>query len=413
MNNTKLSANSQTLIDIDHHYNVNNYHPLPVVIAKGEGAWLWDVDGKRYLDMMSAYSAVSHGHSHPKIIDVLQKQAQTLNICSRAFYNDQLPLFLKKLCQLLNYERAVIMNSGAEAVETAIKAMRRWGYQKKGIEANQAEIIVTSNNFHGRTIGIISFSSDDDYKQGFGPFLPGFKLVPFGDIQAIQKAITPNTCGILTEPIQGEAGIVLPPKNWLKNLREICDQNNVLMAVDEIQSGLGRTGKMLACEHESVKPNIVILGKSLGGGILPVSAVVGTDDVLSVFNPGSHGSTFGGNSLASAVASKALDVLVEEDLCARSTELGEYFLNQLRSTIQSPMVTDIRGLGLWIGIEFSPSYVSARTVAEKLIAEGILTKETHDTVIRLAPPLVIEKKSIDWCLTVIKKVIQDLEQERV
>lgn len=413
MKNKNLSPNSQNLIDMDHHYNVNNYHPLPVVIAKGEGAWLWDVDGKRYLDMMSAYSAVSHGHSHPRIVEVLQKQAQTLNICSRAFFNDQLPLFLKKLCQLLNYDRAVVMNSGAEAVETAIKAMRRWGYQKKGVAANQAEIIVTSNNFHGRTIGIISFSSDEDYKKGFGPFLPGFKLVPFGDLQAIQEAITPNTCGFLTEPIQGEAGIVFPPQNWLKDLRKICDQNNVLMVVDEIQSGLGRTGKILACDHEGVRPDAVILGKALGGGILPVSAVVGIDDVLSVFDPGSHGSTFGGNSLASAVASKALDVLVEENLCARSAELGAYFLDQLRSTIQSPMITDIRGLGLWIGIEFSSSYVSARTVAEKLIDEGILTKETHDTVIRLAPPLVIDKESIDWCLTVIKKIIQDLEKDLI
>lgn len=400
----KEKLSSAELMRLEQTWCAHNYHPIPVVLTKGEGVWVWDVDGKKYLDMMSAYSAVSHGHCHPRILAALIEQASRLAMCSRAYYNDVLPVFLKKLCAVTGMERALPMNSGAEAVETAIKAVRRWGYQIKKIPENQAEIIVTSNNFHGRTIGIISFSSDKSYQQGFGPFLPGFKSVPFGDLQAIEQAITPNTCAVITEPVQGEAGIIVPPKGWLRSVADLCKKNNILLVADEVQSGLGRTGKTLACDHENVKPDGLILGKALGGGLFPVSALVGSQELLSVFTPGSHGSTFGGNPLAAAIALKALELLDEERLSERSAELGTYMIEQLRS-MNSPMVTDIRGIGLWIGVDIDPKQATARYVCEELMKAGVLSKETHETVVRFAPPLVITREELDWALQRIKLVL--------
>lgn len=391
-------------IEKEEHFGAHNYHPLPVVLAKGQGSWVWDINGSKYLDMMSAYSAVSHGHCHPRILQALIEQAGRLTMCSRAYYNDKLGEFLEALCKLVGMDMALLMNSGAEAVETAIKAVRRWGYHHKKIPDNQAEIIVMSNNFHGRTVGIISFSSDDSYKVGFGPFLSGFKIVPFGDAEALEKAITPNTCAVLTEPIQGEAGIVVPPQGWLKKVREICTLNNVLLVLDEIQSGLGRTGKILACEHEQVKPDAVVLGKALGGGYLPISALVGKRELIEVFNPGSHGSTFGGNPLAAAVGLTALKVMQDEHLVERSAELGDYFLDALKK-ISSPFVREVRGKGLWIGVEIDPQQKSARVLCEELMRQGILSKETHETVIRFAPPLVIEREDLDWAIARIKGVL--------
>ncbi len=391
-------------------FGAHNYHPLPVVLTKGQGAWVWDVDGNKYLDMMSAYSAVSHGHCHPRIRQALVEQAERLTICSRAYYNDKLGGFLETLCKLVGMDMALPMNSGAEAVETAIKAVRRWGYQYKKIPDNQAEIIVTSSNFHGRTVGIISFSSDESYRAGYGPFLPGFKIVPFGDAKSLADAITPNTCAVITEPIQGEAGIVIPPQGWLQEIKEICQQNNVLLVLDEIQSGLGRTGKILACEHEGVKPDAVILGKALGGGYIPVSALVGKRELIEVFTPGSHGSTFGGNPLAASVGLTALKVMQDEHLVERSAELGEYFSNSLKK-ISSPIVKEIRGRGLWIGVDIDPKKKSARSLCEELMHKGILSKETHETVVRFAPPLVIERKDLDWAIERIRSVLTgDLNQ---
>lgn len=376
--------------ELDARFGSQNYRPLPVVLDKGEGVWLWDTDGKKYLDMMSAYSAVSHGHCHPELVETMHLQAQTLAMCSRAFFSDKLPLLLERLCNLLNYDRALIMNSGAEAIETAIKAARRWGYLRKGIPDNKAEIIVFSNNFHGRTVGIISFSSDDEYKHQFGPYLPGFHIAPYGDIEAVQKLISKNTCAVLVEPIQGEAGIVIPPKGWLKKLEQLCKTENVLLICDEIQSGLGRTGTWLACEHENVKPDAVTLGKALGGGLYPVSAVVGREDLMNVFNPGSHGSTFVGNPLACAIAHKSLDIMEHDQYLQNSTNLGKYFLEQLK-TISAPCIKSVRGLGLWIGVELDPAYKSGRAVCEELMEKGILSKETHETVVRFAPPLSLQK----------------------
>ena len=389
--------------ELDARFGSQNYRPLPVVLDKGEGVWLWDTDGKKYLDMMSAYSAVSHGHCHPELVETMHLQAQTLAMCSRAFFSDKLPLLLERLCNLLNYDRALIMNSGAEAIETAIKAARRWGYLRKGIPDNKAEIIVFSNNFHGRTVGIISFSSDDEYKHQFGPYLPGFHIAPYGDIEAVQKLISKNTCAVLVEPIQGEAGIVIPPKGWLKKLEQLCKTEDVLLICDEIQSGLGRTGTWLACEHENVKPDAVTLGKALGGGLYPVSAVVGREDLMNVFNPGSHGSTFGGNPLACAIAHKSLDIMERDQYLQNSANLGKYFLEQLK-TISAPCIKSVRGLGLWIGVELDPAYKSGRAVCEALMEKGILSKETHETVVRFAPPLIITKNQIDDAIGIIKQV---------
>lgn len=389
--------------ELDARFGSQNYRPLPVVLDKGEGVWLWDTDGKKYLDMMSAYSAVSHGHCHPELVETMHLQAQTLAMCSRAFFSDKLPLLLERLCNLLNYDRALIMNSGAEAIETAIKAARRWGYLRKGIPDNKAEIIVFSNNFHGRTVGIISFSSDDEYKHQFGPYLPGFHIAPYGDIEAVQKLISKNTCAVLVEPIQGEAGIVIPPKGWLKKLEQLCKTEDVLLICDEIQSGLGRTGTWLACEHENVKPDAVTLGKALGGGLYPVSAVVGREDLMNVFNPGSHGSTFGGNPLACAIAHKSLDIMERDQYLQNSANLGKYFLEQLK-TISAPCIKSVRGLGLWIGVELDPAYKSGRAVCEALMEKGILSKETHETVVRFAPPLIITKNQIDDAIGIIEQV---------
>jgi len=388
---------------LDARFGAQNYHPLPVVLNKGSGVWLWDTDGKKYLDMMSAYSAVSHGHCHPELVEVMHTQAQHLSMCSRAFFSDKLPLLLERLCGLLNYDRALIMNSGAEAIETAIKAARRWGYLKKGLPNDKAEIIVFENNFHGRTVGIISFSSDDGYRHQFGPYLPGFHIAPYGNIEGVEKLINKNTCAVLVEPIQGEAGIVMPPKGWLKKLEQLCRTENVLLICDEIQSGLGRTGTWLASEHEDVKPDAVTLGKALGGGLYPVSALVGREDLMNVFNPGSHGSTFGGNPLACAIAHKAIDIMERDQYLQNSAALGQYFLEKLKE-ISSPLIKSVRGKGLWIGVDIDPAKKSGRQICEELMDKGILSKETHETVVRFAPPLIITKDEIDYALGIISKV---------
>lgn len=397
---------TQDYIALEKKWGANNYNPIPVVLARGKGVWLWDVDGKKYLDMMSAYSAVSHGHGHPRILEVLREQSESLSLCSRAYHTDKLPLFLEKLCKTVHMDKALPMNSGAEAVETAIKAVRRWGYKVKGIKPNKAEIIVTSHNFHGRTVGIISFSSEPSYKEGFGPFLPGFVLVPFGDADALKAAITPNTCAVITEPIQGEAGIILPPAKWLKKIETICRENNILLVVDEIQSGLGRTGKILACEHDNVHPDGVILGKALGGGVFPVSALAGKSHLMDVFTPASHGSTFGGNPLAAAIGLRALEIIEEEKFCQRSHEMGDYLMKKLQK-INCKAIRDIRGKGLWIGIDLNPKILTARKACEKLAKIGILSKETHDTVIRIAPPLVISEDELNWGITGLKQVLKN------
>jgi len=391
-------------IDLDCKYGAQNYHPLHVVLTKGKGVWLWDENGKKYMDMMSAYSAVSHGHCHPELVATMYEQAKNLAVCSRAYFNDKTSLLLEKLCTTLSYDRALLMNSGAEAVETAIKAARRFGYAKKNIPENQAEIIVFRNNFHGRTVGIISFSSEESYKHQFGPFVPGFKIAPFGDVGAVKKLINKNTAAIILEPIQGEAGIIVPPQGWLKQLEQLCRQENVLLICDEIQAGLGRTGAILAHHHENIKPDGVILGKALGGGLYPVSAFVGTEDLMDVFNPGSHGSTFGGNPLAAAIGLKALEIIERDNYSENSAKLGAYFMEELKK-IQSPLIKDIRGKGLWIGLEVNPEIKSGRNVCEELMEAGILSKETHGTVIRLAPPLIITKDEIDMALEKIEKVL--------
>lgn len=390
------------LIDLENQFGARNYRPLDVVIHKAEGVWVYDVEGKRYLDCLASYSAVNQGHCHPRILETLIEQAHKVTLTSRAFRNDQLPLLYRDLHALTGYDMALPMNSGAEAVETAIKAARKWGYTVKGIPDGQAEIIVCANNFHGRTTTIVSFSSDQQYRRGFGPFTPGFKMIPFGDAHALQAAITPNTCAFLVEPIQGEAGIIIPPDGFLRDAARLCRLNRVLLMCDEIQSGLGRTGKLFACMHEGFMPDVLIIGKALAGGFYPVSAVLASREVLGVFQPGDHGSTFGGNPLACAVARTALRVLVEEKLVERSAELGAYFLDRLK-TLRSPDIREVRGRGLWIGIELlSP----ARPYCEALKEHGILCKETHEKVIRLAPPLVITRDEIDWAFTRIREVIE-------
>ena len=392
---------TKDFIELEESYGAHNYHPLDVVIERAEGVWVYDVDGNSYLDCLASYSAVNQGHCHPKILATLIDQASKVTLTSRAFRNDQLPLLYKELHELTGYDMTLPMNSGAEAVETAIKAARKWGYKVKGIADGQAEVIVCANNFHGRTTTIVSFSTDEQYRDGFGPFTPGFKIIPFGDIEALRTAVTPNTCAFLVEPIQGEAGILIPPAGYLKQAEEICRANNVLFVCDEIQSGLGRTGKLFAHQHEGVHPDLVIIGKALSGGFYPVSAVLGSKEVLGVFNPGDHGSTFGGNPLGCAVARAALRVLVEEQLIERSAGLGAYLLQRLQA-IQSPYVKQVRGKGLWIGIELNQA---ARPFCEKLKELGLLCKETHDTVIRIAPPLVITREQIEWVVERIAKVL--------
>lgn len=384
-------------IAVEARWCARNYKPLPVVISRAKGVWLWDTDGRRYLDMMSAYSAVNTGHGHPRILAALQRQAEQVAVVSRAFHTDRLGPFLARLCDLTGLDGACPMNTGAEAVETAIKAARRWAYTVKGVARDQAEIIVAHGNFHGRTTTIVGFSSEADYQDGFGPFAPGFRLVPYGDADALAAAITPNTAAVLLEPIQGEAGIVVPPAGYLAAVRRLCDRNNVLMILDEIQSGLGRTGRWFAHQHEGVKPDGLCLGKALGGGVLPVSAFVARRDVIGVFKPGNHGSTFGGNPLAAAVGLAALTVIEEEELVQRSAELGEH-LRQRLCTISSPLIREVRGKGLWLGLEIDPARVSARAVCEDLMRRGVLSKETHETVIRLAPPLVITREELDWAV---------------
>lgn len=394
--------NAQTLIDIEDRYGAHNYHPLDVVIERAEGVWVFDVEGKRYLDCLAAYSAVNQGHCHPRILHTLIEQAQKVTLTSRAFRNNQLPMLCKELHELTGFAMALLMNSGAEAVETAIKAARRWGYRVKGIPDDRAEIIVCAGNFHGRTVTIVSFSSEASYRNGFGPLTPGFKIIPYGDAQALRKAITPHTCAFLVEPIQGEAGIVIPPKGYLREVAALCEQNQVLLMLDEIQSGFGRTGKLFAYMHEDVRPDVLILGKALSGGFYPVSAVLASEEILGVFQPGDHGSTFGGNPLACAVARTALRVLQEEQLSERSATLGNYLLTELRA-IRTPIIKEIRGRGLWIGIELT---VNARPYCEELKKLGVLCKETHNTVIRIAPPLVITREEVDWALDRIRKVLR-------
>lgn len=398
--------------ELENQYCAHNYHPLPVVLARGKGVYVWDENGTKYLDMMSAYSAVSHGHANPRLVAALKNQAETLSIVSRAFYTDRLGPFLERACELTGQDMALPMNTGAEAVETAVKAARRWGYEAKGIESDQAEIIVCTGNFHGRTTTIISFSDEAEYQKNFGPLTPGFKIVEYGDADALEKAITPNTAAFLVEPIQGEGGIVIPPQGYLKACRDICTRNNVLLIADEIQTGLGRTGKLLACDHEDVIPDGLILGKALGGGIMPVSMFLAKKEVMDIFVPGTHGSTFGGNPLAAAVGLEALNILVEEKLPERSMKMGEYLMSKLQQ-LDSPLISEVRGSGLFVGIEIDPGVGSAREVCERLMDRGLLSKETHETVVRLAPPLVITREEIDWAVEQIRAVLQEMDGVRL
>jgi len=396
--------NTQDFINMEEQYGAHNYHPLDVVIERAEGVWVYDVDGKKYLDCLSSYSAVNQGHVHPEILNALLEQAKKVTLTSRAFRNDQLPLLYKELSEMTGYDMSLPMNSGAEAVETAVKLARKWAYRVKGVPRHQAEIIVAGGNFHGRTVTIISFSTEPLYRDDFGPFTPGFVIVKYGDVDAIEKAITPNTAAVMLEPIQGEAGVIIPPAGYLKKVAEICKQNNVLFMADEIQTGLARTGKLFASYHEDVRPDVVIVGKALAGGFYPVSAVLADKPLLGLFTAGEHGSTFGGNPLAAAVARASLKVIRDEKLAERSAQLGEYFIEQL-SEIPSPHVKEVRGKGLLIGVELKPEAHGARRFCEALKGKGILAKETHDNVIRFAPPLVIDKETIDWALPSIREVL--------
>ena len=397
--------NTQDYIELEDNYGAHNYKPLDVVLSEGKGVWVWDVDGKKYLDCLSAYSAVNQGHCHPHIVKAMVDQAQKIALTSRAFRNDKLGFFYKKLVDLTGYERVLPMNSGAEAVESAIKVARKWAYVTKGVPKYEAEIIVAAGNFHGRTVTIVSFSTENFYKEAFGPFTPGFKVVKYGDIDEMKAAITPNTAAVMLEPIQGENGVVLPPDGYLKAVSDLCKENNVLFIADEIQTGLCRTGKWFASQHEGVRPDVTVIGKALSGGMYPVSAVLADDAVLCLFLPGEHGSTFGGSPLAAAVAVAALEVLDEEHLADRATELGEYFMAKLRE-INAPIVKEVRGRGLLIGVELYPEAGGARRYCEMLQEAGILAKETHDHVIRFAPPLIIEKETLDWALEIIADVLK-------
>jgi len=396
------SMRTQDFVELENQYGAHNYHPLDVVIERAQGVWVYDVEGKRYLDCLAAYSAVNQGHCHPKILKTLEEQAHKVTLTSRAFRNEQLALLYKELHELTGFDMALPMNSGAEAVETAVKTARKWGYKVKGIPDGKAEIIVCANNFHGRTVTVVGFSTDEQYRDGFGPFTPGFKIIPFGDVKALREAITPNTCAFLVEPIQGEAGIVIPPAGFLKAAADLCRQNRVLLMTDEIQSGLGRTGKLFAYMYEGITPDVLIVGKALAGGFYPVSAILASKEILGIYQPGDHGSTFGGNPLGCAIARAALRVLMEEKMVERSAESGAYLLGLLH-TLRSPHLKEVRGKGLWIGIEL---HSAARPYCEALKEEGILCKETHDKVIRIAPPLVISREEIDWAFARIRKVIE-------
>jgi ornithine--oxo-acid transaminase len=391
-------------IELEEKYGAHNYKPLDVVLSRGQGVWVWDVEGKKYLDCLASYSAVNQGHCHPRIMETMIEQCRKLTLTSRAFRNDQLGLLYEELCQLTNSHKVLPMNSGAEAVETVIKAVRKWGYQVKGVPKDQAEIIACENNFHGRTITLVGFSTEEHYREGFGPFTPGFKIVPFGDAEALESAITPNTVGFLVEPIQGEAGIIIPPEGYLRKAKSLCEKNRVVLILDEIQTGLGRTGKLLAEQHEGIEADISLIGKALSGGFYPISAVLSNTEVLGVLRPGEHGSTFGGNPLACAVARTALRVLVEEGMIENSASMGAYFLGELKR-IKSPQVKEVRGRGLMIGVELLREAGGARHYCEKLMSLGILCKETHDHIIRFAPPLVITQDEIDWALERIEKVL--------
>lgn len=395
---------------LEERFCAHNYAPLPVVLVRGEGAFVWDDQGRRYLDMMSAYSAVSFGHGHPRLVRALIHQAERLAVVSRAYYTDRLGPFLQRACELTGQEAALPMNTGAEAVETALKAARKWAYKVKGVPQNRAEIIACRNNFHGRTIAIIGMSTDTQFRDGFGPFSSGFKIIPFGDSEALERAITPNTAALVVEPIQGEGGILLPPVGYLADCARLCKAHNVLLICDEVQTGLGRTGKLLACEHEGVRPDGLILGKALGGGLLPVSLFLARRKLMDVFLPGDHGSTFGGNPLAAAVGLEALTVLMDEKLVARSALLGRYFLRHLRR-VRSAAIREVRGRGLFIGMEIRPEVADARTVCERLLAYGLLSKDTHKTVVRFAPPLVIRRSEIDWAVVQVAKALAELAGE--
>ena len=401
---SQIATDADALIELEDKWGAHNYHPLDIVVERGEGAWLYDVDGKRYLDCLSAYSAVNQGHCHPRILETMREQAARVTLTSRAFRNDQLPLFCEELAQFCGMDAVLPMNTGAEAVETAIKAARRWGYRVKGIAAEKAEIIVCDNNFHGRTTTIVGFSSEKSYRDGFGPFTPGFVSVPYGDAAAIKAAITPNTCAILLEPIQCEAGILIPPDGYLRAVSDLCKSNNVLFLADEIQTGLGRTGKPFACDHESVKPDAYILGKALSGGFYPVSAFVARRELIDVFNAGSHGSTYGGNPLGCAVARTALAVTTDEGLAERSAELGGWFAEELR-TIEHPKIKEIRGRGLLVGVELTEP---ARAFCEALMKRGLLCKETHDFVVRIAPPLVVSREDLEWAVGQIRETFAEM-----
>src|SRR5512139_1275921 len=396
--------NTKDFIAIEEEYGAHNYHPLDVVIERAEGVWVYDVDGKRYLDCLSAYSAVNQGHVHPQILNALLDQAKKVTLTSRAFRNDQLPLLYKELSEMTGYEMSLPMNSGAEAVETALKLARKWAYRVKGVPRYQAEIVTAQGNFHGRTITAVTISTEPSYRDDFGPFTPGFVTVPYGDAAAVEKAVTPNTAAVLLEPIQGEGGVIIPPAGYLKEVAEICRKNNVLLMLDEIQTGLGRTGKLFAAQHEDVRPDVMIIGKALSGGFYPVSAVLADKAILGLFTPGEHGSTFGGNPLAAAVARAALKVIRDENLAERSRTLGEYFVEQL-AEMPSPHIREVRGKGLLIGVELKPEARGARRFCEAMQERGILAKETHDHVIRFAPPLVIDKATIDWALPTIREVL--------
>jgi len=398
-------ATSTELIALEERYGAHNYHPLDVVIDHAKGAWVWDVEGNRFLDFLAAYSAVNQGHCHPRIVGALNAQAERVTLTSRAFRNDQLGPFCAEITALTGFPRVLPMNTGAEAVETALKAARKWGYKVKGVAPETAEILVFDGNFHGRTTTIVSFSTEEQYRDGFGPFTPGFKVLPYGDAGAVERAITPSTVAILIEPIQGEGGIIVPPAGYLKRLRDLATANRVLLVVDEIQAGLGRTGALFAYQHEGIRPDVVVIGKALGGGCVPISAVLADDEVMGVFKPGDHGSTFGGNPLACAVAREALKVLVEEGMIAASATLGEYFIGRLRA-LNSPHVKEIRGKGLWIGMELYPEAGGARRFCEALQRKGLLCKETHVNTIRFAPPLVITREEIDWAMERIAEVLK-------
>lgn len=397
--------NFKDYFELEERYGAHNYHPLDVILTRGEGVWVYDIDGNRYLDCLSSYSALNQGHVHPKILEALQEQAKKLTLTSRAFRNDQLPMFYKELSEMTGFDMSLPMNSGAEAVETAIKLVRKWAYQVKGIPRYHAQIITCQNNFHGRTVSVISFSTEPLYRDDFGPFTPGFVIVSYGDPEAIENAITPHTAAVMLEPVQGEAGVIIPPAGYLKKVRELCTRNNVLFIADEIQTGLGRTGKMFACDHESVRPDIVTIGKALSGGFYPVSAVVADKELLGLFQSGEHGSTFGGNPLGMAVARAALQVIKEEKLVENAAIVGEYFMDQL-AEISSPHIKEVRGKGLLIGMELYPKAGGARRFCEELMHQNILAKETHENVIRFAPPLIIDQKTVDWAMPRIREVLR-------